>query len=147
MKNLAQLLVLTSLLGAILGCGQAPAAESRPDERPVLHVPLTESRPAIDGRLDEPSWKDAARTGPLQIHSGAVPQGGAGTSSTEAYILRDAGHLIVGLRCPGDLAVPGTARPQTSRRVPHRRRFRWPFLRARSSRSPRACRPSQPFPR
>ena len=110
MKNLAQLLVLTSMLGAVLGFGQAPAAESRPDERPVLHVPLTESRPTIDGRLDEPSWKDAARTGPLQIHSGAVRQGGAGTSSTEAYILRDAGHLIVGLRCAGDLAVPGTAR-------------------------------------
>jgi hypothetical protein len=72
---------------------------------------LTESRPTIDGRLDEPSWKDAARTGPLQINSGAVPRGGAGTSSTEAYILRDAGHLIVGLRCAGDLAVPEAARP------------------------------------
>jgi hypothetical protein len=106
MRNLAPLLVLTSMLGSVLDFGRAPAAESRPDAGPVLQVPLTDSRPTIDGKLDEPSWTDAARTGPLQ-----VTQGGPGTSSTEAYILRDAaGHLVVGLRCAGNLAAREAAR-------------------------------------
>ncbi|NLF73655.1 MAG: hypothetical protein GX575_31840 [Candidatus Anammoximicrobium sp.] len=111
MRNPVQFSIVTGLLASMLCGGQAPAAERRPAERPVLCVPWIESRPAIDGRLDEPSWKDSARTGPLQILSGAGSQGDASACSTEVFILRDDGHLVVGLRCAGSLAMSETARP------------------------------------
>jgi hypothetical protein len=87
-------------------------------------VPVTESRPAIDGRLDEPVWNDAARTGPLQIISGGLPQRGTDASSTEVFLLRDDDHLVIGLRCSGQLA-DGDEHTVGK------------FLRVRSSRSPK----------
>jgi hypothetical protein len=107
MRNLIHLSVLTGLLACVLCAAQAPAAESRHDERPVLRVPVTEARPAIDGRLDEPAWNDAACTGPLQIISAGFPQRGAGASSTEVFLLRDGEHLMIALRCSGQLVENG----------------------------------------
>lgn len=111
MKDLAQLVVVTFLLGAVPGVNQAPAEASGPDERRVLHVPLTESQPTIDGRLDEPTWQQAARMGPLGSHAEAAPRSGGGAPCIEVYLLRDAGQLLVGLRCAGDLATLETAPP------------------------------------
>ena len=87
-----------ALLGALLCSGPAPAADSRPAGL-SLYVPSTDSRPVIDGKLDEPFWKDTARTGPLKV-TASQP----GTSTTEALILHDAGQLYVALRCTGKLA-------------------------------------------
>ena len=101
MKNLTQLLVLISMLGCVLGGGRASAEVSH-SKPPTLQVPVTDSRPAIDGKLDEPCWQGAAATGPLKV-TGAAP----GTSTTQAFILRDDGHLYVALRCAGDLAETG----------------------------------------
>ena len=82
--------VLTSLL-----CfDRVPAARGGSDERPVLRVPPTDSRPVVDGKLDEPCWKNAAKTGPLKV-TRRMPA----KSTTEAFILRDADHLYVGIRC------------------------------------------------
>lgn len=98
----AQWLVLISVLGSVPAGGRTAAVESRPEGRPVLQVPSTDSRPAIDGKLDEPSWKRAACTGPLQVIGG----NSAESPRTEAYLLRDADHLIIGLRCTGGLGAP-----------------------------------------
>jgi hypothetical protein len=76
---------------------------------PTLAVPATNARPVIDGRLDDACWRDAARTGPL-----AITGGGTGTSTTEAWILRDAGHLYVALQCSGNLAVASESQPTTA---------------------------------
>ncbi|MHC4399084.1 MAG: sugar-binding protein [Planctomycetota bacterium] len=60
----------------------------------------------VDGTLDEPYWKDAARTGPLE-----VTQGKPSKSTTEAFIRRDADHLYVGVSCAGKDAVGGKVKP------------------------------------
>lgn len=84
----------------LLGFGVAPAAESRPQQRPTLSVPATDSRPVVDGKLDEACWKRAARTGPLKVGRGATEK-----SPTEAFILRDADRLYIGLSCAGKAAA------------------------------------------
>ena len=61
---------------------------------------MTGVLPTIDGTLDDACWQSAARTGPLRV-TGAD----ASTAATEAFVLRDADHLYVGLRCAGKLAV------------------------------------------
>ena len=86
--------IAVAVLGSLLSLDQVPAAESRPEERPVLRVPAADSKPVVDGKLDEPCWKDAARTGPLKVTR--VKSAGA---MTEAFILRDADHLYVGVKC------------------------------------------------
>jgi len=105
-RPLRNIQIPVAILGLLLCLHSAPAAESRPDERPVLLVPLTDSQPTVDGKLEEPCWKDAARTGPL-----AVVQGEPSESTTEAFILRDADHLYVGVRCVGKGTVKGEAEP------------------------------------
>ena len=88
---------------------------------PTLHVPLTGSRPVMDGKLDEPCWKNTAHTGPLKVTAGQSE-----TSATEAFILRDAGELYIGLQCVGKLAETGeedgqrTCQREGIRRPAHR---------------------------
>lgn len=54
---------------------------------PSMQVPRAADVPVIDGKLDEPAWKLAARTG-------AFP---GGPPFTEARFLHDAAHLYVAL--------------------------------------------------
>ena len=89
------------VLGLLLCLSPAPAADSKPAKGPTLPVPLTDSKPMIDGKLDEPCWQDATRTGPLKDTHGEP-----GKPTTEAFILRDADHLYVGH--PGPHESPGT---------------------------------------
>ncbi len=100
--------IAAAILGSLLCVARAPAAESSPEERPVLRVPLTNSKPEVDGRLDEPCWTDAARTGPLRVTGGEPAK-----LHTEAYILRDADHLHVGVICAGEDAASGIGLGQT----------------------------------
>ena len=72
----------------------------------MLRVPLTDSRPMVDGKLDEPCWQDAAETGPLEVTRGEPAK-----STTEASILHDADHLYVGARCAGKDAPEGEVKP------------------------------------
>ena len=90
-KRLRNIPIAVTMLGSLLCLGPAPAAESQPDKGPTLPVPVTDSTPVIDGKLDEPCWKNAARTGPLKDTHGEP-----GKPATEAFILRDADHLYVG---------------------------------------------------
>jgi hypothetical protein len=98
--------VAVVILGALLCLDRAPAAVSKPDRSPTLRVPLTNSRLVMDGKLEEPCWKDAARTGPIEVSHGEP-----GKSATEAWILRDANHLFVGVSCAGKLAGEREVKP------------------------------------
>ena len=84
------------------------AAENTPEARPRLYVPLANSGPVLDGKLDEPCWQDAARTGPLKIVSGEPRK-----STMEAFVLRDAENLYVGLSCTE--AAPAAAEGQAAK--------------------------------
>ncbi|MBM3892035.1 MAG: hypothetical protein FJ388_23210, partial [Verrucomicrobia bacterium] len=81
-------------------------------------MPLTDSGPVIDGKLDDLCWKKAVSTGTLQVtrpedatplsvarHSVAgrkePPRSGGLRETTEAFISRDADHLYVALSCAG----------------------------------------------
>ena len=99
-------LILVALLQCFFYASPIPAAESGSGEPPVLQVPRAESRPVMDGKLDDPCWQTAACTGPL-----GVVLGKAGNSATEVLLLLDADHLYVGLRCTGKLATAGVNRP------------------------------------
>ena len=90
------------VLGSFLCIDGALAAQSGPDKRPMLQVPLTDCKPVVDGKLDEPYWKDAAKTGPFEITRGEPAK-----STTEAFVLRDADHLYVGVGCAGKDAAEG----------------------------------------
>jgi sugar lactone lactonase YvrE len=80
--------------------GRALAADNQVGKRPMLCVPMTIACPVMDGKLDEPCWQEAARTGPLKVPSAAT-----GSPITEAFLLRDADHLCVGIRCT-EVSVP-----------------------------------------
>ena len=114
-QRLRNVQIAMAVLGSLLCLDPARAAESTPDKRPMLQVPLTDSKPVVDGKLDEPFWKDAARTGPL-----GVTQGEPSKSTTEAFILRDADHLYVGVICTGKEAAEGIGRGHTSSFTPGR---------------------------
>lgn len=101
-RSLRNCQVAAAILSSLLCLNRAPAAASAAEERPVLRVPLTDSSPRIDGHLTEPCWKDAARTGPFKVTRGQTTG-----AMTEAFLLRDAKHLYIGLRC----AVKAAAQP------------------------------------
>ena len=113
--GLQNVLIAVAVLSTLLCLDRVPAAEDGPDERPTLQVPLTDSKPAVDGILDEPCWKDAATTGPLKVMGGKPAK-----STTEAFFSRDAEHLYLGVVCAGKDVAEGTARGQTSSFTPGR---------------------------
>ncbi len=98
-----------ALLSSLLYLDGAPAAESEADKRPKLRVPATDTRPVVDGKLDEPCWKGAARTGSL-----AVMRGKPSKATTEAFLLRNADHLYVGASCTGKDAAEGSVKADKS---------------------------------
>ena len=63
--------------------GTEPPRSLSPGRKPTLRVPLRDSKPAIDGTLEEPCWREAARTGPLKVTPGAPRK-----SITEALLVR-----------------------------------------------------------
>ncbi|MFV2068340.1 MAG: hypothetical protein ACC645_15330, partial [Pirellulales bacterium] len=102
-----------AILGSLPCLGRALAAASNPDKRPVLRVPLTDSKLVVDGKIDEPCWQDAARTGPLKITGGKPAK-----STTEAFVLGDADHLYVGVICAEKGAATGMDPGHTSSFTP-----------------------------
>lgn len=78
-----------------------PAAQPGDVDRPVLQVPVSNSAPVIDGRLDEPCWKEAAAIGPLTCEQGTPAK-----SITKALVLRDADRLYIGVTCEGSGPAP-----------------------------------------
>ena len=112
-KQLRNVQIAVAILGSFLCFDRVWAAEGGPDERPMLEVPTTDSQPVVDGKLDDPCWKAAARTGPLAVTGTEAPK-----STTEAFIRRDAEHLYVGIVCAGKDTAEGTGPGQTSSFTP-----------------------------
>ena len=105
--------VVVAVLGSLPWLDRAPAAESNPGKSLMLQVPATDAKPLVDGKLDEPCWKDAARTGPFTL-----TRGEPSNAATEAFIWRDADHLYVGVSCAGKDAEEGMSREHTSSFTP-----------------------------
>ena len=112
-QRLRNMHIAVAILGLFLCLHHSAAAESRPDKRPMLQVPVTDSGPVVDGKLDDSCWKNAAKTGLL-----TVARGKPSKSTTEAFISRDADHLYVGVLCAGKDVTEGTNREHTSSFAP-----------------------------
>ena len=113
--QLLKMHIAVAILGTFLCLSRASAVESGSGKRATLRVPATDSKPAVDGKLDEPCWKNAARTGPLTVAGGKPAK-----STTEALILRDTDHLYVGVRCARkDLASGEGKTDATSGKAEH----------------------------
>ena len=75
---------------ALLLCARLPGA-------PALDVRPTATPPVIDGRLDDPAWREAAHTDAFrQVYPG---ENVAPTERTEIWVTFDADHVFVGVRC------------------------------------------------
>ena len=42
----------------------------KPPESVQIAIPKVSQRPVLDGKLDDPAWQQAARTGPLTVTAG-----------------------------------------------------------------------------
>jgi sugar lactone lactonase YvrE len=83
-----------------------PASAAEPI--PALDVPVTEVKPAIDGKLDDACWKTAAE---IRLQEGAKK------GSTTARICRDADHLYVAVICKMAAPVPALNQSEESAHV------------------------------
>ena len=105
-ERLRTIHIAIAFLGLFPCLDRAPAAERRPDKRPVLEVRASESKPVIDGKLDEPCWKQAAATGDLKPGPGETAK-----SATKAFVVRDADRLYVGVACGSSGGGPDAKQP------------------------------------
>jgi len=105
-ERLQSIYIAIAILGSLLCLVRVPASERRHDGRPVLQVPVCESKLVIDGRLDEPCWKEAVATGPLIEERGKPAK-----STTKAFVLRDAERLCVGVTCELSGPAPKDGKP------------------------------------
>ena len=103
------LLCAVSIIGfssAAWPCRLPAAPQSGDVDRPVLQVPVSDSKPVIDGTLDEPCWKNAAATGLVNQE-----QEEPATATTKAFVFRDADHLYVGITCGSSGNAPDEKEP------------------------------------
>ena len=105
--SLLSVLVLTTAGSATARASAAPIKT-----RTALQVPVINGKPVVDGKLDDPCWKKAARIGPLKEASGKATK-----ATTEAWICRDADNLYVSVSC----TLNDTMKSKTT---PHKRRWR-----------------------
>jgi hypothetical protein len=91
-----------------------PAAAQTPSPAPAGQIQATrvEAAPAIDGRLDDAVWRQAAWTRDFTTREPV--EGGQPAGATEVAFLVDGGNLYVGARMAG--AAPGDVRAQLARR-------------------------------
>lgn len=83
--SLGSLVAVAVLLG-----GQLPQPLSAGKDEPALTVPVIDAKPAIDGKLEDACWKNAAEIRLLE---------GASKGSTTARICRDADSLYLAVTC------------------------------------------------
>jgi len=81
----------------VLGCCAAVFSAAPPPSEPRVEVPLAKSPPRIDGRLDDPCWRDAAV---ITNFTQVLPYEGASPSEpTEIRLLYDENNLYIAVRC------------------------------------------------
>lgn len=93
-------LPLTLFIALSLGCGRSQQLGDEVDlsdgALPLLRVPRAPSPPTIDGKLDEPVWRTAARTPPfVQPRSGKPARGSAVPAALR--VAYDDTHLFVAM--------------------------------------------------
>lgn len=80
-----------------LAAQDAAATAVQPPERPRAHVLRVESGPRVDGRLDEPFWREARPIGPLRQ---MIPRIDVDPSEdTDIRLVHDGRSLYFGIRC------------------------------------------------
>ncbi len=87
-------------LAAVLSCADPEAGPAKLSGRsylPVYRAPRAASPVAVDGRLDEPAWRDAPEAPLLDAISGRDPR-----YPTTARLLWDAATLYVAVECRDD---------------------------------------------
>ncbi len=92
-------------LPALAAAGDLPAdAVERLAERKTVHVASTSGPLAIDGRVDEPDWRQAEPAEAFFAYPGGQ---GIARAHTRARFLRDDATLYVGVTCwmPGDAPI------------------------------------------
>jgi Domain of unknown function (DUF5916) len=101
-----------ALLGLLLpaaGAAQTTAPQPAPQIRATR---ITGAVPAVDGRLDDAAWQQAAWTSDFTTREPV--EGGRPAGATEVAFLVDGSSLYVGARMRG--AAPGDVRAQLARR-------------------------------
>ncbi|MFQ5698795.1 MAG: DUF5916 domain-containing protein [Myxococcota bacterium] len=91
------LLLLVASLALPRWSPGAPASAASEGEAPSVEAVRVEVPPVLDGKLDDPAWKEAAQIGPLtQVDpvEGARP-----TQRTSVRIVYDKDSLYLGIRC------------------------------------------------
>jgi hypothetical protein len=84
------------LAAAWIGAGSSPAAETASHGEPVVRAARARAPVAIDGRLDDDAWADAAVSGAFRQRD--PTEGAPATEPTELRILYDDRALYVGAR-------------------------------------------------
>lgn len=74
---------------------KAAVQEEQNSRRRRLACPVATAAPVVDGKLDDPGWKNAAETGPFVSPEGIQP-----VVSTTARIMRDSENLYIAFNCP-----------------------------------------------
>ncbi|MBS0662940.1 MAG: carbohydrate binding family 9 domain-containing protein [Verrucomicrobia bacterium] len=97
---------LACALALLAGTGGIGARAALPGI-PSLAVHPTAVPPVIDGRLDDPAWRDAAHS--LAFRQIAPLENAEPTERTEFWVTFDANHLYVAVRCH-DAAGPAGLR-------------------------------------
>ncbi len=87
----------------------ATAALGQPDAGSEVVCPRAASPVVLDGRPDEPAWKDAAETGPLVTLTARRP---AGRDGTGVRVLHDDAALYLAVSCRAIGAAPARKAPR-----------------------------------
>jgi hypothetical protein len=100
--------------GLVLALALALPAAAQTDPHPPRQILATrvDAAPAVDGRLDDAVWRQAAWVRDFTTREPV--EGGQPAGATEVAFLVDGGNLYVGARMAG--AAPGDVRAQLARR-------------------------------
>ena len=117
-------LLLTSLALVLAGAGGPTARAQPPPEtpgpatgagRPVVRPPRTATPPVIDGRLDDPVWRDAAHI--TELVQRRPLDGPPASEASDIYLAYDSANLYLGLHAhysdPGMMRANRSDRDQT----------------------------------
>lgn len=109
---------LPSLLGALIVLGVFLPVSQADDEALLktprqIYCPLICASPVIDGKLDEPGWRNAENIGLFMVAGQTVPAAG----QTSGKIFYDGTNLYLGLKCAGPGAFSSNCRERDGDKI------------------------------
>ena len=84
-------MIVLGMASGVLASPVAPDAWSRPN----IKLPKAEASPVIDGRLDDPAWRNALRIKSFDRFTGDAPV----VEQTDAWVTTDGKTLFVAFHC------------------------------------------------